>query len=282
MAVDLHLHSTASDGTDTPTRVVQLAAAAGLTTIALTDHDRLDGIAEARAAAADEGIEIISGTELSVDWESSGAVHMLVYYLEPGPGPLQNRLVWLQEARQRRNLEIVDRLTALGLGLTIEEVEAEAGGMGVGRPHFAAVLIRKGYAANLPEAFDRWLAAGRPGYAARDRLHAADAIRLARASDAVPVIAHPHTIGISADEYRTTFERMTALGLGGIESYYAEYQPRVRAHLATLCDDLGIVATGGSDYHGGFKPEIAVGVGRGDLLVPDEAVEKLAHNRAVG
>lgn len=282
MAVDLHLHSTASDGTEPPERVVELAAEAGLTTMALTDHDNLDGVAAAAARADELGIGFISGTELSVQWESSGAVHMLVYYLEPGPGPLQDRLAWLQHSRATRNERISHRLQELGLDISSAEVATEAGGGVIGRPHFAAVLVAKGYVPDMQAAFDRYLAAGRPGYLPRERLAADEAIDLALASHAIPVVAHPHTLGISAEEYGHAFERLADLGLCGIESYYAEYEPELRTHLVDICNKLGLVATGGSDFHGRYKPDLAVGSGHGDLAVPDDVVEALESRRNAG
>jgi hypothetical protein len=145
----------------------------------------------------------------------------------------------------------------------------------VGRPHFAAVLLRKGYVTSIRDAFDRYLAAGRPGYVNRERLDAVTAIRLARASGAVPVIAHPHTLGITAGEFRAAFEQLTEVGLGGIEAYYAEYRPEMRRHLAEICRALGIAATGGSDFHGSYKPGLEVGTGYGDLSVPDDTLDSL-------
>lgn len=278
MAVDLHTHSSRSDGSDSPTAIVTAAAAAGLTAVALTDHDNLNGIAEAKAAAHDHDIVFIPGAELSVVWDT-GAMHLLVYFLEPESGPLQDRLGWLQESRTRRNRQIAVRLEALGIDISYEDALAQAGGGGVGRPHYAALLIEGGYVASFNEAFDRLLGKGRPAYVERDRLAAVDAIELARASGAVPVIAHPHTLGVSERDYTTAFRGLTAAGLGGIEAHYGEYSPDLRAHLARVCDDLGIVATGGSDYHGSYKPGIALGVGRGDLHIPDEVVEHLAAAR---
>ncbi len=274
MAVDLHLHSTRSDGTDEPGAVVGLAVEAGLTAMALTDHDNLDGIAEARTAAASAGLELIPGTELSVDWNGS-AMHMLVYYLEPGEGPLQNELAGIRAGRSDRNTLIVQRLVDLGIDITYEEVAAEAGGAVIGRPHFATVLRNKGVVEDNQEAFDRFLASGRPAYVERTRLEARRAIELARASSAVPVIAHPHTIGVSREDYARAFIGLVEAGLGGIEAHYAEYEPDQRAHLAEICSALGIAATGGTDYHGTYKPGLRVGVGRGDLEVPDRAVEAL-------
>jgi predicted metal-dependent phosphoesterase TrpH len=278
MSVDLHTHSSRSDGSDAPAVLIEKAAAAGLTTVALTDHDNLDGIAEARLAAAKHGIGFIPGTELSVEWDT-GAMHMLVYFLEPEPGPLQDRLAWLQESRANRNQRIASRLQDLGIDITYEEVLKQAEGSGVGRPHFAALLIEKGHVATFNEAFDVYLAQGRKAYEPRARLGALEAITLARASRAVPVIAHPHTLGVSERDYSTAFSSLAAEGLGGIEAHYSEYPQDLRDHLAAVCSHLGIVATGGSDYHGTYKPEVSIGVGRGDLDVPDKVVEELVAAR---
>ncbi len=278
MAVDLHLHSTFSDGSDSPEGVVEQAARLGLSGIALTDHDTLEGIPRAAAAAAAADIRFIPGIELSVEWRNQ-SMHMLVYFLEPEPGPLQNRLDELRRGRAGRNERIVGLLRECGLDVTLDEVLVEAGEGVVGRPHFAGVMMRKGYVDSVAEAFDRYLATGRPAYSPRRKLTAAEAISLARASQAVPVIAHPHTLGLRAEEYGTDFAELVELGLGGIESYYGEYTPDLRSNIAGLCDQLGIVATGGSDYHGSYKPHLSIGIGKGDLRVPDESFDALVAAR---
>ncbi len=278
MAVDLHLHSIFSDGSDTPEQIAAQAAAVGLTAIALTDHDILDGIPRADAAAASHGINFIGGTELSVLWRDQG-MHMLVYFLEPGSGPLQDRLGALQESRAGRNEQIAAQLRALGIDITMDEVLQEAGTGVVGRPHFAGVLINKGYVSSVPEAFDRYLAAGRPAYVPRLRLSAEEALALARSSRAVPVIAHPHTLNLRSDEFATGFRELVDLGLGGIEAYYGEYTVDMRTRIAEICSRLGIVATGGSDYHGKYKPHLQVGTGKGDLRVPDSVFDDLVAAR---
>lgn len=278
MAVDLHLHSTFSDGSDSPEAIVAEAAGIRLTTIALTDHDTLDGIPRAAVAAAAAGIRFIPGIELSVDWRNQ-SMHMLVYFLEPGSGPLQDRLEELRRGRSQRNDRIVGLLQGCGLDITMGEVRAEAGGGVIGRPHFAGVLIRKGYVASVQEAFDRYLATGRPAYSPRFKLAAAEAIALARETEAVPVIAHPHTLNLRAEGYAAGFADLVDLGLGGIEAYYGEYSPELRLSIAGLCERLGIVATGGSDYHGSYKPHLSVGTGKGDLRVPDDIPARLLAAR---
>lgn len=278
MAVDLHLHSNCSDGSLTPEEIVTGAVAAGLTGMALTDHDTLEGLAVASATARQASMRFVGGTELSVLWRRQ-SMHLLVYFLDPEPGPLQDRMEELRQSRQQRNHQIATKLQELGLDITIEEVTMEAGGGVIGRPHFAAVMIGKGYVANVPEAFDRYLATGRPGYVGRKRLTAEEAIRLSRKSGAVPVIAHPHTLSLRAEEFATGFSDLVAAGLGGIEAYYGEYTPAMRSRIAAICSDLGIVATGGSDYHGRYKPHLEIGTGKGDLRVPDEALEALLQAR---
>lgn len=278
MAVDLHLHSVFSDGSSTPTEIVEMAANVGLTGVALTDHDILDGIPEARTAAARYGLRFVGGTELSVLWKDQG-MHMLVYFLDPEPGPIQDRLADLRASRDGRNVEIAARLNDLGLDMTIEDVHREAGGGVVGRPHFAGVMIEKGYVDSVPAAFDRYLGAGRPAYVPRMRLTAQEAITLSRESSAVPVIAHPHTLNLRSDEFATGFRDLVDTGLGGIEAYYGEYTPQMRERIAEICVDLGIVATGGSDFHGKYKPHLSVGTAKGDLRVPDTVFDQLEQNR---
>ncbi|MDJ0923401.1 MAG: PHP domain-containing protein [Acidimicrobiia bacterium] len=278
MAVDLHLHSTFSDGSATPAEIVAIASDLGLSGIALTDHDTLEGLPDAAAAAERAGLRFIGGTELSVLWREQ-SMHLLVYCLEPGPGLIEEQLAILRRGRNARNEHIVELLRGLGIDITYADVLSEAGGGVVGRPHFAGVLVNKGIVTSVAEAFDRFLAQGRPAYAPRQRLAAEEAIAYARATGAVPVIAHPHTLNLRADEYADGFAELVDRGLGGIESFYAEYSPELRQRLASICSELGIVATGGSDYHGKYKPQLQVGIGNGDLRVPDEAFDRLLAAR---
>ena len=276
--IDLHTHSTVSDGSDPPERIPELAAEAGCRALALTDHDRLDGLEAAGARATQLGLDFVPGCELSCQ-TAAGAMHVLVYWLPPGPGPLQDELLGLQQARDRRNEQMVARLVALGLPVTWGELQAEAGGTGAGRPHVAAILMRKGLVGSIQEAFDRWLARGRPAYVEKRRLAPADAIRLARASGSVPVLAHPLTLAQAPDELERTVAELAGLGLQGLEAIYGRYSPEQRAGLADLAARYGLAVTGGSDHHGTYKPDISVGVGRGDLDVPDALLEQLAARR---
>jgi predicted metal-dependent phosphoesterase TrpH len=206
-------------------------------------------------------------------------MHMLSYFLEPGRGPLQDRLEELRRGRVVRNRAIVDALCADGIELTVGEVEAESGGGSVGRPHIAALLIRKGVVGTMAEAFDRYLAEGRPAYRPRVRLEAEEAVRLTAASGGVAVVAHPHTVAARAAEFSAAFEKFAAIGVAGIECHYAEYPPEQRRKLAETAARFGLIATGGSDYHGTYKPGLELGTGRGDLAVPDAAYEALLEAR---
>jgi len=276
--VDLHTHSTASDGSEPPARVIEEAAARRLGAVALTDHDTLEGIDEARAAAGRSGIEMIPGVELSVDWQDR-AMHLLSYWIEPRPGPLQDRLASLQAGRNARNAEIVAALSGMGIDITLDDVEEESGGGSVGRPHIAAVLVARRVVRSVGEAFDRYLATGRPAYRSRPRLPVAEAVRLTAASGGVCVVAHPHTVADGAAGFAEAFAAFARLGIAGVECYYVEYPPEHRIRLADLAASFGLIATGGSDFHGRYKPGISVGTGRGDLVVPDHAVDALAEAR---
>jgi predicted metal-dependent phosphoesterase TrpH len=271
--IDLHTHSTVSDGSDDPARIPELAAANGCSAVALTDHDRQDGIAAATLRAGQLGLELIPGVEISC--EHSGTMHVLVYFLEPGEGPLQDELIRLQAARDSRNHKIAGLMQSLGLPVTYEEIEAEAGGMGAGRPHMAAILVRKGVVSSIQEAFDVWLAKGRPAYMDKERLSADVAIRLAIASAAVPVLAHPFSLGLEPAATEATVAELASYGLGGLEAIYGRYSPEDRQGLTALAHRHGLAITGGSDHHGTFKPDLQVGIGRGDLDVPDSALDDL-------
>lgn len=278
MAIDLHLHSNASDGTDAPEVVVQKAAAIHLTAIALTDHDTLSGIPAAQAAADALPIELVPGVELSVD-HNGVKIHMLAYFLEPGSGPLQDRLETLRDGRGVRNKKIIEALNGLGYPITMQDVHRHAFGDAVGRPHIADALVAADMVADRSEAFQDLLGDGGPAYVERDRLSAAEAITLTTESGGVTSIAHPLTIDPGDTTLRSIFEDLREVGLAGIEAYYSEHPPHIRTQLAGVASDLGLVATGGSDCHGTGKPGLEIGTGHGDLVVPDSALEELRSRR---
>jgi 3',5'-nucleoside bisphosphate phosphatase len=271
--IDLHTHSTVSDGSDDPARIAELASEAGCTAVALTDHDRQDGIGAAAARASELGVELIPGVEISC--EHAGTMHVLVYFLEPGSGPLQDELVRLQVIRDNRNRLMADLMGGLGLPVTYDEIQEEAGGMGAGRPHIAKILVRKGVVGSIQEAFDVWLAKGQPAYMDKERLSPDAAVRLATDSGGVPVLAHPLSLGLSPAGTEATVVELASYGLRGVEAIYGRYSPEERAAVGDIARRHGLVVTGGSDHHGTYKPDLQIGVGRGDLAVPDSALDDL-------
>jgi 3',5'-nucleoside bisphosphate phosphatase len=274
-AVDLHTHSTASDGSTPPADLVRLASGKGLTAIALTDHDTQQGLPAATAMGLDLGLEVIPGTELSLEFDE-GAMHLVVLWLEPGTGPLQDRLRALQAGRGGRNRRIVEILTGLGMPVDIQEVEEEAGGGSVGRPHIAAVMMRKGYVTTIAEAFDLWLGSSGPAYVGRPRLTPEEGIGLARDSGAIPVLAHPHTLGITRSKVMAELlDRLAAAGLIGLEAHCAGYRRHERDGYADLARRFGLIPSGGSDYHGSYKPGLQIGTGYGDLFVNESVLDEL-------
>lgn len=221
---------------------------------------------------------MVGGCELSCA-TSRGSAHLLAYFLEGGRGPLQDELGRLQEWRAERNRRLVARLNELGVPVTVEEIAAEAGAEGAGRPHVAAVLMRKGVVSSVQEAFDDWLAKGRPAYVERRRLELSDAIALVHASGGVAVLAHPLSLELDPPQLETAIDEMATLGLDGLEAIYGRYSPEVRATLVSLAHRYGLTVTGGSDYHGTYKPDLRVGVGQGDLAVADDVLEALEARR---
>lgn len=278
MPVDLHTHSRYSDGSDTPAEVVGAAISAGLSAIALTDHDTLEGVPEAIDAGHGE-IEVVAGVEISCEW-SPGAMHMVVLFLDPADGPLQDALDEVRQGRETRNHHIVERLRNLGIDITYEEVAAEAGSGVVGRPHIAAVLVRKQIVGTLNQAFADLLGNGKPAYVPRFRLSPEHAIGLSLESGAVPILSHPHTLGLNTSaEFSSTFRHLRDVGLVGLEAHYAEYPPDERLELASVARSHGLIPSGGSDYHGTYRPGVAIGSGHGDLRVPGDLLEELRAAR---
>lgn len=289
MAVDLHTHSDVSDGSEPPREVVRLAAQSGLTALALTDHDILSGLGEAKRAAEEFGLELIPGVELSLDWSSiapsadeRGGMHLIVLWLDDTPGPLQDHLAELRRGRDERNLRILGRLADLGLEVTLEEVERRAGSGSVGRPHIAGVMVDRGYVPDIATAFDLYLRNGGPAYVGRPRLDPARAIRLALASGGVPILAHPQSLGYESDpQLEGILRQLAEMGLVGVETHHSAIEPYRRRILRRMAERIGLAPSGGSDFHGAYKPGIAVGTGCGDLLVPDEFLEDLRARRGV-
>jgi len=272
--IDLHCHSTRSDGSEPPARVVELAAAAGCEAVALTDHDTTSGNGEAGGRARELGVGFVPGCEVSCRF-SPGTLHLLCYFVDEGGGPLPDLLARLRGDRETRNERLVARLNELGFPISLELVEAAAGGGEIGRPHFARVLAETGAVASYQDAFDSLLGKGGPAYIPKAFVDPSDAIAAATASGALTVLAHPFSLGLEPAGLEAAVAELAAAGLTGLECLYGRYSPEDRAGLLGVARRHGLVATGGSDYHGSFKPDLSVGTGTGDLDVPVSALDEL-------
>ena len=272
--VDLHAHTTASDGSLSPRELVELAHQNNLTALGITDHDTIDGWDEAREAAAPLGIEIVPGVELSTSYEG-GRFHLLGYFIDPA-SHLVETLRRIQKARANRNGVIFDNLRDLGVPLEEEEVYALAGPNGLlGRPHFARAMVNRGYVASTQEAFDKYLADGKPAYATKDVLTPQEAIAGIHEAGGVAIWAHPPlNKNFTLEQLEDELQRWISWGLDGLETRYGRYIPEETAWANLMVEKYNLIEGGGSDFHGVSKPDISLGtttVGS----VPDEVLEKL-------
>jgi len=283
MFCDLHTHSLASDGTETPTEVVRLARRAGLAAVALTDHDTFGGIEEALDAGRKQGIRVIVGAELSLPHDT-GSFHLIALGVDPQNPEIRSVADRLRDARGPRNREIVDKLRSLGVEITIEEVEAEAGGADqvVARPHIAALLMRKRVVANFQEAFDKYLGRGAAAYVERARVSLEECVAATRAAGGVTIVCHPFTLGFRVpgepvDEQRFSAwcRDVSARGVDAMEARYGSYSKAQERFFTQACERAGLLPSGGSDFHGSIKPAVRIGRGRGRLRVPVEWLDAL-------
>ncbi|MDA8163191.1 MAG: PHP domain-containing protein [Desulfobacteraceae bacterium] len=272
---DLHVHTTASDGSDSPEGLVALAAGAGLKAIAVTDHDTTAGLEEAARAGKKFGIEVIPGVEFSIN-SQTGDMHMLGYYIQAGSGSLKTALSRVQAARARRNPLILERLERLGMPVSQEELEETSKGGQIGRPHIARAMVRHGYVNSVGEAFARYLRKGGSAYAPKSILTPSEAIGIIHESGGLAVLAHPISLACETrDALDNAVSALALKGLDGMECYYSEHGRDFMEICLAIAGKYRLVATGGSDYHGKAKPQIALGRGRGGLCVPYECVKAL-------
>lgn len=265
--VDLHSHSTASDGTLAPAEVVRLAKETGLTALALTDHDTIAGLTEAAAEARRVGIDFLPGIEVSCEIPRPGTMHVLGYGVDRSSPVLQQMSSSLIAARDDRNPRIIRRLNELGIDITLQEVEAKAGGGVVGRPHIAAVLVQKGIVPTTQAAFDKYLGQGGAAYHDKERLERGQAMRLIRAAGGLPVLAHPVQLRLADDAMiEKTVKELADLGLAGLEVIHSDHSPADVEKFSRLADRLGLIKTGGSDFHGANKKNIQLGVANGQQI----------------
>ena len=273
--VDLHLHSTFSDGTCTPEEIVELAAEAGLAAAVLTDHDTMEGTPRFLAAARAAGIRSLAGMEISADVPHR-TVHLLAYGCDPAEPRLAAAMERVRGGRAERNARILAKLAELGCPITMDEVRAEAGNAEVvGRPHVAAALVRRGFAQDRTDAFRRFLGRGAPAYAERYRLPPEEALELVAGAGGIVSLAHPASTGYNPAELRRFVGRLAERGLAGIECLYTGYLPNQVEEYVGLAREFGLAVTGGTDFHGDNKPGIRIGVAYGRLRVSVSAFDAL-------
>jgi predicted metal-dependent phosphoesterase TrpH len=280
--IDLHVHSTASDGTHTPAEIIERASRLGLGAIAITDHDTVAGARDAMAAGIPSSMHFFTGIEISAASPSfspcHGSFHVLGYGIRMDDPVLDAALTMLQKARRDRNPGMIKRLCDLGMDISMAELCEDAGDVQIGRPHIARLMIKKGYVETFDEAFDRYIGAGRPAYVDKYRISCEKAIDLIRNAGGIPVLAHPGLLRpVKGLGFEDLVSGLKAMGLGGIEVYYPEHSPEQTAAYRRMAEHFGLIMTGGTDYHGAIKPGIDLGIGDGTFSVPNFVYEKLAR-----
>ena len=278
--IDLHIHTTASDGSHTPAEVLQMAARQGLRAVAITDHDTIDGARMAIEGQIPEALDFLPGVEISTNaparFASGDGLHILGYGIDVTNEPLKAALGELQKARNERIPKIVDRLNRNGIAIRMEQIQADVGAGVAGRPHVAGVLMKMGCVSSINEAFDRYLGKNGPAYVSKERLSCGRAFDLIRQAGGVPVLAHPILIKFgSADDLNGLLDVLCDLGLQGIEVYYPQHPPESVALFLDLARKYDLLVTGGTDFHGKVTPGIQLGCGKGRMHIPYSLYEKL-------
>ena len=255
MSIDLHTHSTASDGTDAPKALGTLAAAAELSAIALTDHDTTVGLVRAASGCTKAGVAFVPGIELSTQrGKPRGTLHVLGYFIDADAPGIRSVCEELAEARAHRAPRIIESLDKLGVDITLDEVSEQAGDAPIGRPHIAAVLVRKGYVKTIADAFARYIGQGKPAYHRKDQLTAARAIEAIHEAEGLAVLAHPIQLNYEDDaELEQLVRDLVNVGLDGLETRHPDHNQALTAQYAQLAARLDLATTGGSDYHGDRK-----------------------------
>ena len=280
LGIDLHIHSTASDGSLTPSEILNQAQKLKLAAIAITDHDTTAGSQEALAAGIPPSIKFLTGVEISAAYPSflrgSGSFHLLGYSIGLEDPVLNQTLEKLRQARKDRNPLILKKLKQLGISITATEVQKEAGRGQPGRPHIARAMLKKGFVESIDDAFDRFLGAGKPAYVDKYRIASAEAIEVIIGAGGIPVIAHPGLLGINDyKELEDLVVRLKAMGVRGIEVYYPEHSTLQIQQYKKIAARCGLLMTGGTDFHGAVTPQIQMGSGDGSLFVPYALYENL-------
>ena len=269
--IDLHSHTDQSDGSLSPAGLIEGARSAGVEVLGITDHDTFVGYDQAVPVAADAGVELLCGIELSTKLDGH-SVHLLGYFFDTQRlSTLREWVCDMQAARRDRNVRLAERLRELGIDITVEEAEARGRGM-TGRPHFAQIMLEKGYVSNLRQAFDRYLDESAEGYVYRREPQFAEAVERIRNAAGIASLAHP--VRVRAD-VPSVLPELCAAGLNAIEAYHSDHSPADVACYLELARKYNLLVTGGSDFHGDVKPGVRLGVGEGNLHIPREVYDRL-------
>ena len=280
--IDLHIHSTASDGTLTPLEILSLAETLHLGAISLTDHDALDGNRDILKKGVPDSIGFLTGVEISALPPSLfpvfGSFHILGYGINIEDYALNQTLITLQNARKNRNPQIIQKLNALGIKIDLNQVKQFSGKCQLGRPHIARYLVYKGFASSIDEVFDKYLGKGKSAYVEKFRISCQEAINLILNAGGLPVLAHPYLLKLGKGfDFEELIGELKSMGLKGIEIYYPEHPLESVRFYANIAREYNLFITGGSDFHGDIKPEIKLGSGLGDLFVPYEIYENIIN-----
>lgn len=281
--IDLHTHSLKSDGAQTPADVVRTAHAAGLSAMALSDHDNIDGVREAMAEGEKLGIEVIPAVELSAQVDTE--LHILGYFIDLENKKLKEAMAYSLVVRDQRQEETCRKLNEQGFQITMDELREEAHGNPVlCRAHFAQIMVRKGYAESVQDCFKKYLSVGCYAYSNKQALLPHEAVSLIHEAGGIAVAAHLHLIKMEDDPLKKFLADLIPHGLDGVEGYYTDYTPDMERRYRAMAKDLGLVLSGGTDYHGANKPHISIGRGRGELEIPYSVLEglKARHKEIYG
>jgi len=283
VSIDLHIHTTASDGTFTPEQVISHAHQLKLKAIAITDHDTVAGSKEALRSGIPPSLGFLTGVEISSTppsfYPGSGSFHLLGYSIRLDDPKLNRTLAQLQQARKNRNPAIINRLNELGISITLEEVRKEAGEGQLGRPHIAQLMVKKKVVASIDAAFDQFLGTGKPAYVEKQRVECFKAIEIILDAGGVPVLAHPGLLDYKTENQLDEWiGNLKKAGIQGVEVYYSGHTPDQTRLYAELARRHDLLMTGGSDFHGAIQPEIEMGSGKGDLIVPYNLFQKLIRH----
>ena len=280
--IDLHIHSTASDGTLSPAQIFKLAQKLELKAISITDHDTIDGSKEALQTGIPSSVKFLTGVEISASSPPStslaGSFHILGYSIRLDDPQLNKTLALLQQARKNRNPQIVKRLNSMGFDFSLKNVASEIGNGQLGRPHIARYMVKMGFVKSIDEAFKKYLAQGKPAYVDKYRVECERAIEVILDAGGIPVLAHPILLNLDKKQTTGLFAQLKEMGIKGVEVYYPEHSPDMIAFYSELAKSNGLLKTGGTDFHGSLKPDIQMGSGRGDFFVPYDIYEKLVRN----